>query len=100
MKLIIMDYNSLKQEVEIPDDVWSIKVAVISGDESLHYVTQSGDVGSVYHDTAQKCNYAFFDGSYYIFDNENGVDLINSWNNRFDSYEFMDELWEKQSSPD
>ena len=96
MKLAIMDFNSIKQEVIIPDDVLSIAVHVISGDESLHFVMPDGTRAVVEHETAKKCNHAFYDGSYCIYNKIANINLIERWNKRYDSYEFMEELWDEE----
>lgn len=89
MKIKIMDYAGDLEEVELPDNVSQIIVSVVSGDEILTFQTEDGGGGRIAHSSQDKCVCGFFDGRYEILNKNTGLDRIEEWKNRYDTYEYI-----------
>ena len=87
MKLEIMDYEGVKETVEVPANVARIDVVITSGDEALRCVMDDGRLVLLTHSTAAKCMVGYDDGWYTIFDREIGLDETEAWSKRTDSYD-------------
>ena len=85
MVLKIMDYANNLEEVNVPDNVVSISVVVISGDEELHCILDDNSSVAFYHSTKRYMD--FLDYEYTILDKDFGIDRIEEWNKRESSYD-------------
>ena len=91
MKLKLLDYDKKPHEFEIGnlEDIASIDIDVITGDEIA--IIEYKDGSSVTHDTANDRFMDYFDDSYTVYNEEEGINLLmdEKWINRKSSYIFL-----------
>ena len=90
MILQIMNCYDDKIDVDIGEleDILSISITVLSGDEILHVVKKDGESFEEDSDRHVR-SISFFDGEYTIFDSDTGVNRINEWKNRKGSNDWI-----------
>lgn len=88
MKLKLFSYDKIPHEYEIGnlEDITSIDIDVITGDEVA--TVQYANADSVILDTAADRFMDYFDDSYIVYNKNEGINLLNDskWVNRKSSY--------------
>ena len=90
MKLQIMNCYDDKIDVDIGEleDVLSISITVLSGDEVLHVVKKNGE--TIDEDSDRHMRHIFFyDGAYTIYNSSIGLNKIKAWQKRKDSNDWI-----------
>lgn len=97
MNLTIMNYRDEKVDIDIGDNVATITINVISGDEVAEVTykdfTRKWYDSSVYCQNLRALN--FYDESYEVYNFQNAENLIDNplWKNRETSYDLS---WEEE----
>ena len=86
LNLFDYDNNVIHTGVNLCDpNIMKVTIRVITGDE-IALVDYTNGARSVY-DSSDCRKYDSFDGEYVILDRENGIDLIDEFRGRSDSYD-------------
>lgn len=84
MKIFAMDWESKKHEIDVDvEDVTSVDVTVVSGDEILSIVTKSG-IQHTYDAGVGRRIMNFYDGEYTVTEKK-----LGEWMGRKSSYEWL-----------
>ncbi len=89
MTLQIMNYCNDKIDVDVGelDDISTISILVLSGDEIITVKKKNGSM--IEEDSDRHLRTVnFYDGEYIIYDPSNGVNVLDEWAKRKNSYDF------------
>jgi hypothetical protein len=84
-----MDYDDKKTKVNLDrfEDVVRLSIKVVTGDEILEVLYKNYDIEE--YDSSDCRLTDYFDGEYCIYDIIKDINIIEQWNNRKDSYEYI-----------
>ena len=95
MLVQLLNYADKRRDVELPDDIKErkavVSIDVIFGDEVISVDYGDGSIEKGRADFAILPDFRGWDGSYDVYNIEDGVDLLSdpAWQSRKNSYEFL-----------